>query len=105
MKRSDSSRLFRESGARTERFGRDVVPFWRMQYVGASMLRTLVRSISLVAILAGTAAAEDPMPAETGAAEAEAAEAEAAEAEDQPNGQSAGHLARKVPNRHPGQAR
>jgi hypothetical protein len=66
-----------EDAERTLRVGRDVVPFERMQYVGASMLRTLVCSVSLVAILAGTAMAEDPMPTEAGAAEAAKPAAEA----------------------------
>src|SRR6185369_1658983 len=45
-----------------------------MLYLGASMLRTLVRSLSLVAILAGTAAAAgDPLPPEsTGKVETQA---------------------------------
>jgi hypothetical protein len=46
-----------------------------MQYQETPMLRTFVRSLSLVAILAGTAAAAgDPLPAETGKAEASKAD-------------------------------
>ena len=46
-----------------------------MQYVEISMLRMFVRSISFVAILAGTAAAAgDPLPTETGRPEAQRVE-------------------------------